>query len=92
MIAAARDSGNVTGSTKSEALGIMEISYEHFEALVVTVSFKRVEARGVAASTFFSRWLVLRAPDFGGVGDARCWDGHRFIQRCTTYRFGGAHW
>jgi hypothetical protein len=44
------------------------------------------QSRGRA---LFSRWfqVVLRAPDLGGVSDARAWNKHQFIQRCTTQNF-----
>jgi hypothetical protein len=34
---------------------------------VLTVSSKRVEARGIVAEYFFLHWLVLRAPDLDRV-------------------------
>ena len=63
----------------------MGVPYKRFEAFpVLIVSSKRVEARRIATEHVFSHWLVLQAPDLDGMDDARVWNKHQFIQRCTT--------
>jgi hypothetical protein len=70
----------------------MGVPCKRFEALqVLTVSSKRGEARRIMAEYFFSHWLVLRAPDSGGVDDTCVWNKHQFIQRHTIQNFRGAH-
>ena len=49
------------------------------------VSPKRVEARRVAAGYFFSRRLVLQAPDLDGMDDACVWNEHYFIHSIVQY-------
>jgi hypothetical protein len=61
----------------------MGVPHKRFGALpVLTVSFRHVEACRGVAEHFFSHWFqaVLRAPDLGGVNDARAWNKHQFIQ------------